>query len=62
MELFALDPYIRMVVLAVYQWIAANPISTSILTYLVGWLMKRAPWFERLVKRVSGWYIGLKTK
>jgi hypothetical protein len=60
MDLLNLDQSILSLKNFVTDWMAVNPYSTAILTFLVGWLMKRAPWFESIVKGFAGWWIGVK--
>lgn len=49
MELLNTDPYINMLLDAVNHWWIANPKTVALITFVVGWLMKKAPWFERMV-------------
>jgi hypothetical protein len=42
------------------DWMLGNPKTVYALMFVIGWMMKRAPWFEKLVKGVTGWYAGIK--
>jgi hypothetical protein len=56
------DYYINEAVNWVSEFMAGNPKTMPILTFAVGWLMKRSPTVEKVVKAISGWYIGIKGK